>query len=155
MQSMKLEQGLGLLFSNHKGSTSACLFKVIILSFFHSTIKIKGDNTHIKMAILIFYEYFCYISILYNFSPKKTFTYVSISSCYQRLLSVLLWQPNGIVTVVPSKARFFLSLKYFPLKKFKYWQYLAVVAYKQQYLPTHEKKPSSSMLLGDYKEREK
>ena len=117
MQSMILEQGLGLLFSNHKGSTSACLFKVIILSFFHSTIKIKGDNTHIKMAILIFYEYFCYISILYNFSPQKTFTYVSISSCYQRLLSVLLWQPNGIVTVVPSKARFFLSLKYFPLKK--------------------------------------
>ena len=58
MQSMKLEQGLGLLFSNHKGSTSACLFKVIILmSLFHSTIKIKVDNTHIKIAILIFYEH--------------------------------------------------------------------------------------------------
>ena len=72
MQSMKLEQGLGLLFSNHKGSTSACLFKVIILSLFHSTIKIKVDNTHIKIAIFIFYEHTIF--------PQKTFTYVSISS---------------------------------------------------------------------------
>ena len=67
---MKLEQGLGLLFSNHKGSTSACLFKVIILSFFHSTIKIKGDNTHIKIAILIFMSIFA-ISQFYTIFPQK------------------------------------------------------------------------------------
>ena len=70
MQSMKLEQGLGLLFSNHKGSTSACLFKVIILSLFHSTIKIKVDNTHIKIAILIFLSIFA-ASQFYTIFPQK------------------------------------------------------------------------------------